>query len=296
MLSMVYIRENPYKSDLIRVQNAFSRLNVRRLTIKRLLTGAIALPLLILLILKGSLFLFGCFIMLLSFVGLTEFYQMALPERKPEGLLAAFLGSLLLAPLPPDHMRLAFTLAILVILFALFALFRIKDIKRSAADLGLFLMGILYVPLLLNHLLLLRWEPYGTQWVFLLLVIVMAGDTAAFYVGSALGKRKLYPIVSPNKSVEGALGGLAGSTAGAFIARVTFFPELSVTDCIVTALLVGGLGQLGDLFESLLKRSFGVKDSGVIIPGHGGMLDRLDSILFAAPAAFYYTYFIFMRR
>lgn len=261
-----------------------------------MLTGAIALPLLILLILKGSPFLFGCFIMLLSFLGLTEFYRMAFPERKLEGLLAAFLGSLLLIPLPPDQMRFVFTLAILVLLFALFALFRIKEIKRSAAELGLLFMGILYVPFLLNHLLLLRWAPYGTQWIFLVLVIVMAGDTAAYYVGSSMGKRKLYPVVSPNKSVEGAIGGLVGSVAGTFIARATFFPELSVADCVITSLLAGVLGQLGDLFESLLKRSFGVKDSGGIIPGHGGMLDRLDSVLFAAPAAFYYTYFFFMRR
>ncbi|HEY6007258.1 MAG TPA: phosphatidate cytidylyltransferase, partial [Geobacteraceae bacterium] len=139
-------------------------------------------------------------------------------------------------------------------------------------------------------------EPLGSQWLFLLMTIVMAGDTGAYYVGSSLGRHKLYPVVSPNKSVEGSVGGLVGSTVGALVARWAFFPELAVVDCLATALLLGVLGQLGDLFESLLKRSFGVKDSGTIIPGHGGILDRLDSLLFAAPAALYYARFIFLHR
>jgi phosphatidate cytidylyltransferase len=133
--------------------------------------------------------------------------------------------------------------------------------------------------------------PHGVSWLFLIMVIVMSGDSAAFYVGSALGRTKLYPAVSPKKSVEGSLGGLAGSLVGAFVCRALFFHELTPVDCIASALLLGVVGQLGDLFESLLKRSCGVKDSGVIFPGHGGVLDRLDSILFAAPVAFYYAYF-----
>jgi phosphatidate cytidylyltransferase len=144
----------------------------------------------------------------------------------------------------------------------------------------------------LTHLALLREVTYGVQWIFLLLIIVMSGDTAAYYAGRTLGKRKLYPKVSPNKTIEGSLGGLVGSLAGVFIARVTFFPQLSVADSIVLPLLLGMLGQLGDLFESMLKRSFGVKDSGTIVPGHGGILDRLDSILFAAPAAFLYVHYV----
>ena len=192
--------------------------------------------------------------------------------------------------------RLLPVLTLTVICSALLFLVRIRDIRDAAREFALFVAGFFYVPLLLVHLLLLRYAPHGSQWVFLLMVIVMAGDTGAYYVGSSLGKHKLYPVVSPNKSVEGALGGLAGSILGAFIARATFFPELAPIDCLVTSLLLGVLGQLGDLFESLLKRGFGVKDSGSIIPGHGGILDRLDSILFAAPAAYYYAVLIFAQR
>lgn len=180
-----------------------------------------------------------------------------------------------------------------MLFFSLVALFRLQDIKRAAADIALVLMGFLYVPLLLSHLIMIRMRPHGTEWLFLIMVIVMAGDSAAYYVGSTIGKHRIYPEVSPKKSVEGSIGGLCGSIAGALIARATFFPELTIVDCVATALVLGVLGQLGDLFESLIKRSCGVKDSGTIFPGHGGILDRLDSILFAGPAAFYYSWFFF---
>jgi len=219
---------------------------------------------------------------------------MALPSRRGEGRGAALAGALSVFtvfagnPLVP-----LMTLTLLVLAFCLIALFRLKEIRQAAGDAALVLMGFLYVPLLLSHLVMIRMLPYGISWLFLIMVIVMAGDSAAYYVGSSFGKTKLYPAVSPKKSVEGSLGGLAGSVIGALISKAVFFPELSVVDCIATALLLGVLGQLGDLFESLIKRSCGVKDSGVIFPGHGGILDRLDSILFAAPAAFYYAFFLF---
>jgi phosphatidate cytidylyltransferase len=262
-----------------------------------LLTAAVALPLLILLILKGSMFLFSCFIMLLSILGLTEYFRMALPERRLKGAAASLVGALLpLALISFDPLQILSAVTACVLLSALLFLFKLKDVKSAAGETSLFIMGFFYVPFLLGHLMLLRGLPHGVSWILLLLVIVMAGDSGAFYVGCSFGRRKLYPAVSPNKSIEGSLGGLAGSLAGALIARATFFPELTMADAVITALVLGIFGQLGDLFESLMKRSFGVKDSGAIIPGHGGILDRLDSILFAAPAAFYYAVFVFMRR
>ena len=238
-------------------------------------------------------------------MGLDEFYRMALPSRRGEGRGAAVAGASLVftvqpwlepapnAPFAGNPLFPLMALTFLVLAFCLIALFRLKEIRQAAGDAALILTGFLYVPLLLSHLVMIRMLPHGVSWLFLIMVIVMTGDSAAFYVGSSFGKTKLYPAVSPKKSVEGSLGGLAGSVIGALLARVLFFPELTVVDCIATALLLGVLGQLGDLFESLIKRSCGVKDSGVIFPGHGGILDRLDSILFAAPAAFYYAYFLF---
>ncbi len=227
-------------------------------------------------------------------MGLYEFYQMALPGKRFETTLATISGiPVCLAVWTKDFTLILPTLTTVILLFSLIFLFRINDIKQSAENVALLFLGILYVPFLLSHLGLIRGLPHGIQWVFLLLVIVMSGDTAAFYTGSTIGKRKLYPVVSPKKSIEGSLGGLAGSLVGTFVAKATFFSELSTIDCIATALLLGCMGQLGDLFESMLKRSFGVKDSGKIIPGHGGLLDRLDSILFAAPAAFFYAFYFF---
>jgi phosphatidate cytidylyltransferase len=267
------------------------------LTIKRLLTAAVALPILILLLVKGSFFLFTCVILLCSFLGLSEFYRMALPDRRIEGVAASLTGAFLpLAFLAHDSVKLLGAVTAIMLLSALLFLFSIRDIRQSSGEVALYLMGFLYVPLLLGHLILLRGLPFGVQWIFLLLTIVMAGDSAAYYIGSNFGRRKLYPVVSPNKSVEGSLGGIAGSLSGALAAKYLFFPQLTLADVVMTALLLGILGQLGDLFESLLKRSFGVKDSGRIIPGHGGILDRLDSILFAAPAAFYYALFVFAGK
>jgi phosphatidate cytidylyltransferase len=253
----------------------------------------IALPLLILFILKTGRTPFSFLILVLAFIGLLEFYRMAFPERKTEGLLAAAVGAPIVLANGCEHLPVSLVLTFLVLFFALSSLVRIRDIRNSAAEAALFLLGILYVPLLISYLVMLRGLPLGISWIFLLLIIVMSGDTAAFYVGSTLGKRRLYPLVSPKKSVEGMFGGLAGSVIGTFLARAAFFPELSAVDCVVTALLVGLVGQLGDLFESLLKRSFGVKDSGNIFPGHGGMLDRLDSVLFAAPTLYVYARYCF---
>jgi len=248
---------------------------------------------LILFTLKSTAFQFSLLVSLLALVGLDEFYRMALPSRRGEGRVAAVAGALSIFTIfsgNPVFSLMALTA--LVLGFCLVALFRLKDIRQAAGDAALVLMGFLYVPLLLAHLVMIRMLPHGVSWLFLIMVIVMAGDSAAYYVGSTFGKNRLYPAVSPKKSIEGSLGGLAGSLIGAFLARYTFFPELGVADCVATALLLGVLGQLGDLFESLIKRSCGVKDSGSIVPGHGGILDRLDSILFAAPAAFYYAYFL----
>ncbi len=239
---------------------------------------------------------FSGLMVIVALIGLYEYCRMALPGRKIETALAVLSAvPICLAVWSRDFTALLAVLTVAALFFYLVFLFRIGDIRESAGETALLVLGLFYVPFLMSHLGLLRMMPHGIQWIFLMMVIVMAGDTGAYYVGSTVGKRKLYPIVSPNKSVEGSLGGLMGSMVGAFIAKATFFSDLSAFDCVATSLLLGGLGQLGDLFESMLKRSFGVKDSGRIFPGHGGMLDRLDSILFAAPAAFLYANYLYSK-
>ena len=135
----------------------------------------------------------------------------------------------------------------------------------------------------------------GSRLILALFIITWFGDTAAYFVGTFLGKHKLAPRVSPKKSWEGALGNLAGNLVGAFLMRAVVFPgDWTVVDAVALGLLMGVTGQLGDLVESTWKRSCGVKDSnvGVSIPGHGGILDRVDSLVFAAPVLFAYAHFV----
>jgi phosphatidate cytidylyltransferase len=149
--------------------------------------------------------------------------------------------------------------------------------------------GCLYGGLGLAPVAALRIGPSGLQWVIAALVITWANDTCAYFAGRLFGRHKLYPAVSPNKTWEGFAGGTVGSVAGMFVARWVAFPALSPTDCWVLGLLGGVLGPLGDLCESMLKRAYQVKDSGRLIPGHGGLLDRVDALLFNAPAVYLYV-------
>lgn len=205
-----------------------------------------------------------------------------------ERLVASFYGAGSVPLLVFGHPGLfAFISTSLFLLLALLFLFRFTEIEKVHYNLGWLLFGLLYIPLLLGHLVPLRLLEYGQQWIFLTLITIMGCDSFAYFIGRRFGKRKLYEAVSPNKSIEGALGGLAGSVLAVLLAKYTFLPFVGLVDGLMVGLLLGTAGQLGDLFESLLKRACGVKDSGSIIPGHGGMLDRLDSLLFAFPLVFY---------
>lgn len=150
------------------------------------------------------------------------------------------------------------------------------------------LTGLCYGALGLTALSSVRARPDGLQWVIAALVITWANDTAAYFAGRFLGRRKLYEAVSPNKTWEGFFGGVAGSVGGLFIARAGFFPALTVTDCVALGVLGAVAGPVGDLCESMLKRAYQVKDASKLIPGHGGLLDRIDALLFNAPLVFVY--------
>lgn len=254
------------------------------------------LPVLALIIVKGAPWHFALLLSLFCVIALHEFFTMALPERKGELLPFALYGGVaVFTPLLTDGQIFIMSAALFFLLAAFHFLFRLHDITKAGREVALVCAAFLYIPFLLAHLTMVRLLPQGVGWLLLIAFIVMAGDSAAYYVGSAFGKHRLYPAVSPKKSIEGALGGLLGSFCGAMLVKYAFFTQLSHADVLLTALLVGISGQIGDLFESLIKRSFGVKDSGAIIPGHGGVLDRLDSILFAAPVTYYYACYLFGR-
>lgn len=155
---------------------------------------------------------------------------------------------------------------------------------------------VLFVGLALGYLIMIRSIPGedGTDLILLVLICPIFADTAAYYVGSSIGKHRLAPRLSPKKSWEGALGGIVGSIIGALLAHFWFYQRLPLSHAIVIGLVLGAAAIAGDLAESLVKRAAGVKDSSNLIPGHGGLLDRSDSLLFAGPILYYY-YMIFLQ-
>ncbi len=220
-----------------------------------------------------------------------EFYRLHFRDDRVPVLAALGLGTgaVLLASLQwPGTLpeRVVFLVALVAALTS--RLVATTELKRSLVDSSVMVFGILYVSLTLGHLLLTRTLPGGEYLIFFLVLVTWAGDTGAYYAGVTLGRHKLAPVVSPNKTIEGLLGGLVLAVVVAFIAQRWFLPTFTILDCVATGLLLTGVGVLGDLSESAMKRSAGVKDSGAVIPAHGGMLDRLDSLLFTAPTFYYY--------
>jgi phosphatidate cytidylyltransferase len=168
-------------------------------------------------------------------------------------------------------------------------LFSRQPLREAFLDGAVLITGMLYIGLTLSYLLVIRGLPDGALLIFFVVLVTWAGDTGAYAAGKALGRHALAPVISPKKTYEGLAGGLVFACLLALIAREWFLPRLSPGDCLLLGLLLTAAGLAGDLAESAIKRSAGIKDSGALIPGHGGMLDRLDSLLFTAPVFYYYV-------
>ena len=149
------------------------------------------------------------------------------------------------------------------------------------------LIGVLWVAGTLGHFILIRNLESGRFLLFFIFLTVWVGDTAAYYGGRKLGRNPLIPLISPKKTIEGAICGLAASASAGVLAHFWFLGEL-LTHCLIMGFFCGIIGQFGDLAESVIKRNAGMKDSGGLIPGHGGVLDRVDSLMFAGPAVYFY--------
>ncbi len=261
---------------------------------KRWLTGVIAVPILFGIIAFGGEILFSILIILASLMGMQEYNRMSFRQgfvmEKMETLiialfilLSAFFGNLRL-------LWTGLTFSVMVVL--MLNLLRARRAGLDMTPAARVVLGILYVPLLMAHFILIRHTPSGVLWIFFILVLAFFGDIAAFYIGRRFGKRKLLAEVSPGKTVEGTLGLIAGSIAGCLLFRFFFLPEIPAVHAVLLGLVGSIAGQLGDLCESALKRGAGVKDSGTLLPGHGGILDRLDCLMFIAPFVYHYRGYV----
>lgn len=226
-------------------------------------------------------------------VALHEYFNMCLEaaERKVKPLAIAISLIPLVAALnkEPDLVFVSFFLALFASALLIFTIYH--DLDNGFLLLAKLCCGIAFISLGAAHLPLLVATPHGVAWVAILTVITIASDTGAYYAGSNFGRHKLCPAISPNKTVEGLLGGMAASLLAALIIGLFLLPAVSIVRMAAAIVLVSLIGVGGDLVESIMKRSCRVKDSGSILPGHGGVLDRVDSLLTAAPAMYYLIHF-----
>jgi phosphatidate cytidylyltransferase len=236
--------------------------------------------------------LFAGFIVAVAAVGLYEYFDMALPEHTAERLIGMLAGVGVAAGVVVSRPAVwGAAMALGVTGGFLLVLMRAPDLEGGVHRLGLALLGILYVAFFIAHVVPLREASEGWRWVLFTVFVAMGSDSGGYFAGWGLGRHPLAPQVSPKKTVEGALGGIAGAMIISCICRVVFFPTVGFAEALILSGTMSVLAQLGDLCESALKRAFGAKDSGWIIPGHGGILDRLDSIVFPVVFAYYYTAF-----
>jgi phosphatidate cytidylyltransferase len=258
--------------------------------IKRWITGVVAVPILFVIIYFGSELVFAVFITVIILGAAVEYNRMIFRDdytwERWESLTIA-----LVIPLTvyfgDTHVVLATVTLLVLAVFAIFLL-RIRNNAIDIIPVSKIVLGFMYIPLTLSSLILLRRCEDGILWIFFILVLAFSGDIAAYYVGRTLGKRKLLPRVSPGKTVEGTLGLCIGSVLGCVLFRNFLYPALPSVHAVIIGFVGGILGQLGDLCESAIKRSAGVKDSGTLLLGHGGLLDRLDCLIFIAPFVYYY--------
>lgn len=228
-------------------------------------------------------------------VGLWEFYSISLlGDNKPQKIVGLLLGAAIFIAFSLIAMKLQNPLILLYFLPLIYLVFiaeLFRKMKNPFRNIAFTFLGIVYVALpfsLLNLIAVSNREGvYDPSILIGILLILWASDTGAYLVGSRIGKRKLFERISPKKSWEGSFGGALLSLIAAYL-NAKFFPVFSPADWYVIAFLIVIMGTFGDLVESLYKRSKNVKDSGTILPGHGGILDRFDSLILASP--FIYTY------
>lgn len=254
-------------------------------TAMRFVAGILGLCLVLPILIYGGKVAVGMLLALVLLIALDEFAGMAMPHARMRARLVLFPMGLAVhgAVLYQTPNWILPTACFAVIAALVVPMVTQPDAVLAGAESSRLTLGVFYAPLLLAPLAKIHAQSDGVALVFLLLAVTWLGDTGAYFAGRFFGKHKLFERVSPKKTVEGAVGGLVLSLVGASIVKVVGHPNLAWPWVIGLAIALDVAGVVGDLAESLLKRAWGVKDSGWIMPGHGGILDRVDSLLFSAP-------------
>ena len=296
--------DSAYKSPMDPIEETSARKSsVYTSVFLRVAASVVFIPCFVIITRTGG-YHFLALIDIILFVGMWEFYRMmeakGIHPYKAIGILCGLALSWYMFFRNGMYANLFLTAALLAIMA--------MELTRRETKLAIFhisttLLGVIYVAFLGSHLVMLRELPLslgldygmGAAFVFLTFIITWAGDAGAFFVGTFLGRHPLMPKISGKKTVEGSLGGLAFSVAAAAAAQMTFVAFLSLSQALVLGLAAGIIGQVGDLFESLIKRDAEIKDSSATIPGHGGVLDRFDSLLFTAPLIYYFMKFVVFK-
>ena len=273
----------------------------------RVVTAVILLPILVVSIIIPKLDLLFVLLAAAAMIGaLFEFWMLARKQQIRADRAAGLLGAVALFTIfyftqpggLPDPLMIQLILILLTIGSLTAAMLRGAPFDRMITSVGVTVLSVMYIVLLGGHLIALRvgFAPQLSKHLLsFFFLVIMGADAAAYYGGRAFGRHKLAPNISPGKTWEGAIAGMLASLLLAAGAHYWFFPELPTKFALILAALMNLVSVMGDLTESALKRSAGAKDTAHVLPGHGGILDRIDSLLFNAPVVYYFAYAYFVR-
>ncbi len=251
---------------------------------KRLIVAFILLPLIYLYIMYLPIEYYMLLLFIISFLAMLEFYSMFQVKGILRNVcLVSGLSILGVTYFSEDFVPDIIILCLLVLITI--RLFIKRDPNNSISDLSTPLIGLLYIPGLFIFQTYIR--KFGPEWIIFLYATVWSSDTMAYYIGKGIGKKKLYVEISPNKTIAGAVGSVLGGITGAVLMKATVVKSIVLSSALVIGIIIGTISVIGDLVESMFKRNAGVKDSGVLIPGHGGVLDKIDGALFTGPVFYW---------
>jgi len=260
---------------------------------KRLITASLLILLLFICIYWGGPILFVLLVWAGFSLGNREFFHLI--YGKPSAVLLWFYWFLGTLAIGGAYFKGTEGFSLIIILGFILCIVRLiisfPHENRFFESLGKQVFALWYLPLFFPFFILIRMGDQGLYWIFFLLAVNYAGDTAAFYVGRTWGRHKLAPLISPQKTIEGSLGGLMANGLIAWVFQQSLLSQFSWLQMVGLGLIIGIVSQLGDLLESMFKRAARVKDSGSLFPGHGGILDRVDSLLLPAPLLYFFIIF-----